>query len=247
MKSKRADIRGDLFGTKWKTRIGFWNVRTLPEYSKLKQGGKEMTSYKLDIMGLSETRWENDEIKIQNEKFLIFSGVGEDIEHRSGEGILMNKAARRSVMEWSPISEILARFKTKIRNLTIIQCYAPTETTNKDMKEKFHQQLHETITAVQKKDVIIVMGDMNAKIGSNNEGLEHVMGRHVIGNMNENGELFSDLCASCDLIIGGTVFPDKTCHKLSWVSPNNITENQIDHIAISKRLRSIRYEKQKGS
>ena len=117
-------------------------------------------------------------------------------------------------MEWSPISEwiILARFKTKIRNLTIIQCYAPREMTDKDMKGKFYQQLHETITAVQKRDVILVMGDMNAKIGSNSEGLEHLMGRHEIGNMNKNGELFSDLCASCDLIIGGTVFPHKTCH-----------------------------------
>ena len=63
------------------------------------------------------------------------------------------------------------------------------------------------------------------------------MGRHGIGNMNENGELFSELCASCDFIIRGTVFPHKTCHKVSWVSPDNITENQIDHITISKRLR----------
>ena len=79
------------------------------------------------------------------------------------------------------------------------------------MKEKFYQQLHETITAVQKKrDVIIVMGDMNAKIGSNNEGSEHVMGRHGIGNKTENGDLFGELCARCDLIIGGTVFPHKT-------------------------------------
>jgi len=141
-------------------------------------------------------------------------------------------------MEWSPISEriILARFNTKICNLTIIQCYAPKEMMDKDMKEKFYQQLHETITVVQKRDVIIVMGDMNGKIGSNNEGLEHVMGRHGIGNMNKNGELLSELCASCDLIIGGTVFPHKTCHKVSWVSSDNITENQIDHITISERF-----------
>ena len=46
MKSKRPDIGGDLFGMKWKTRIGFWNVRTLREYGKLQQVEKEMTSYK---------------------------------------------------------------------------------------------------------------------------------------------------------------------------------------------------------
>ena len=53
---------------------------------------------------------------------------------------------------------------------------------------------------------------MNVNIGPNNEGLEYVMGRHGIGNMNENGELFSELCANHDLIISGTVFPHKTSH-----------------------------------
>ena len=82
-----------------------------------------------------------------------------------------------------------------------------------------------------------MMGDVKAKIGPNNEGVEHVMGRHGFGNMNENGELFSELCASHDLTIKGAVFPHKTCHKTTWVSPNNITENQTDHIAISRRFR----------
>jgi exonuclease III len=89
----------------------------LREYGKLKQVVKEMTSYNLDIMGLIETKWkENGEIKTQNGNFLMFSGVGEDIGHRSGVGILMNKEARKSLMEWSPVSEriILACFKTKI-------------------------------------------------------------------------------------------------------------------------------------
>ena len=97
-------------------RIGFWNVRILREYCKLKQVEKEMTSYNLDIMGLIETKWkENGEIKTQNENFLIFSGVGEDIKHKSGVGIIMNKEAQRSLMEWSPVSEriILACFKKK--------------------------------------------------------------------------------------------------------------------------------------
>jgi hypothetical protein len=105
------------------------------------------------------------------------------------------------------------------------------------MKEEFYQLLNETITTVRKRDAIIVMGVMNVKIGPNNEGLEYVMGRHGIENMNENGELFSVLCASHDLIVGGTVFHHKTCHKVSSVSPHNITENQIDHIAIRRRFR----------
>jgi hypothetical protein len=109
--------------------------------------------------------------------------------------------------------------------------------TENDKKEEFYQKLSETIATAIKRDIIIVMENMNAKVGANNEGLEQVMGRHVIGNMNENDELFSELCASCDLIIGGTVFPHKICHKVSWVSPDDKTENQIDHIAINKRFR----------
>jgi endonuclease/exonuclease/phosphatase family metal-dependent hydrolase len=39
------------------------------------------------------------------------------------------------------------------------------------------------------------------------------------------------------MVTGGTVFPHKTCHKVSWVWPNNITESQIDHIGISRKFR----------
>jgi len=55
--------------------------------------------------------------------------------------------------------------------------------------------------------------------------------------MTENGELFSELCANCDLITGGTVFPHKTCHKVSCVCTDNITVNGIEHIAFTKRNR----------
>ena len=61
MRRKWTDSRGNLFGMKWTTRIGFWNVRTLTEYGKIKQVEKEMMNYKLDVMGLSEMRWKTVE------------------------------------------------------------------------------------------------------------------------------------------------------------------------------------------
>ena len=63
------------------------------------------------------------------------------------------------------------------------------------------------------------------------------MGRNGVGNMNENGELFADLCAFNDLVIGGTVFPHKTIHKTTWTSPDGNTENQIDHFTVSRKWR----------
>ena len=44
-------------------------------------------------------------------------------------------------------------------------------------------------------------------------------------------------CADNELIIGGTIFPHKNCHKVSWVSPDFRTENQIDHFLISRKWR----------
>ena len=80
----------------------------------------------------------------------------------------------------------------------------------------------------------MLMGDVNAKVGTDRKGREREMGPNGIGKMNENGELFADYCAVNSLVLGGTL----TCHKVTWVPPTEDTKNQIDHIAISKRWRS---------
>ena len=70
-----------------------------------------------------------------------------------------------------------------------------------------------------------------------NTGYEDIMGAHVLGQMNENGERFADLCALNQLVIEGSIFPHKRIHKATWISPNHVTENQIDHICISRKFR----------
>jgi hypothetical protein len=106
-------------------------------------------------------------------------------------------------MEWKPISEkILTEcFKTHIQNVTLIQCYAQTEATGKNKKEEYYQQLSDAIWKVGKIDIIKMMRDMNATIGSNNKGLKHVLKQHGIGEKNENGELIVNLCAIYNLVI----------------------------------------------
>ena len=118
------------------------------------------------------------------------------------------------LIEWHPVSAriIVARFKTTIRNIVMIQCYAPTAAAEEAEKQEFYVKLNE-ILRKQKKDIIILGGDLNAKVGQENEGLEHIMGRHGLGERNENGQLFVDFCARHDLVIGGTIFLHKDCHK----------------------------------
>ena len=63
------------------------------------------------------------------------------------------------------------------------------------------------------------------------------MGRHGIGQMNESGERFAELCANNKFVIGGIIFAHKRIHKATWVSPDRITENQIDNFSVNKKFR----------
>ena len=171
----------------------------------------------------------------------IYSGSPQDDDNKSreGVGILMDKEAKKSLIEWHPVSAriIVARFKTTIRNIAMIQCYAPTAVAEEDERQAFYVQLNEVLRKQKRRDIIILGGDLNAKVGQENEGLEHIMGRHGLGEKNENGQLLVDFCARYDLIIGRTIFPQKNCHKVTWVSTDHKTENQIDHIAIGRQWR----------
>lgn len=77
----------------------------------------------------------------------------------------------------------------------------------------------------------------STKFGGQNEGCEAVMGKHGVGKMNENGEKFAETCVNNNLVIGGSVFPHKAIYKITWVSSDHATENQIDHICICKTFR----------
>jgi hypothetical protein len=189
---------------------------------------------------MSEVRWsEFGEMTTQDGATFLYSGrpEGENVSCE-GVGILLDKEARRSLIEWQPVSAriTVARFRTNIRNIVMVQCYAPTAVAEDIERQELYMQLNDILKKL-KEDTIIVGGDLNAKVGQDNKGLEHVMGRHGLGERNENGQLFVDFCASHDLVVGGTIFPHKDCHKVTWVSPDHKTKNQIDHVAIGRKWR----------
>ena len=97
--------------------------------------------------------------------------------------------------------------------MNIVKCYAPTNDKTDETKEEFYNQLHDIMSNLGDKNVNVIMGDFNAKIGSDNQGYENVMGVHGLGVMNDNGERFVNACAANNIVIGGSVFPHKKIHK----------------------------------
>ena len=165
----------------------------------------------------------------------------EEYAHTHGVGLLLSKDTAKSLIEWEPVSEriITARFTSNGRNITIIHCYAPTNSAEFEEKETFYQHLQTVTQKLPKRYIQVVMGDMNAKIGKDNDNWKGTMGKEGLGQMNENGLLFADFYTLNELIIGGTLFPHKPTHKSTWISPDLQTENQIDHITITKKWRRV--------
>ena len=68
--------------------------------------------------------------------------------------------------------------------------------TETEEKEAFNEQLQELMDKLPRRDLKILMGDLNAKVGADNTNRELVMGKHGVGIQNENGELLTKLAAS---------------------------------------------------
>lgn len=220
-------------------RFGTWNVKTLYQTGKLAQASRILESYKLAFLGISEMRWNQcGQLVTTKGHVCLWSGMpNENDTHQRGVGLLVNARARGAILDYKFVNERImsVRFKCKVRNLSVIQCYAPTEDADAETKQEFYDQLNNIIADTPKRDLKVLMGDFNAKVGSDNNDIEHVMGKHGLGEMNDNGELLVELCGLNQFKVGGTLFPHKAEHKVTWVSPDSRTQNQIDHICISAK------------
>ena len=228
-------MRKDLNATKTKIRLGHWNVRTMYETGKLVQVTSEMRRFNLHVLGVSESRWTGSgRMKTTTGETVLYSGRDND-QHHEGVTIVLKKGLERCLLEWKPISSrlISARLQGRHINITIIQCYAPTNDSDEEDKEDFYSQLQAEVGKAPRHDLLVVMGDLNAKVGSDNTDYERVMGKHGMGTRNDNGERLVEFCAMNNLVIGGTLFTHRDIHKLTWTSPNGRDKNQIDHLMIN--------------
>ncbi|KAK7095834.1 hypothetical protein V1264_005198 [Littorina saxatilis] len=213
------------------------------ETGKTAQVAAEMRNYNLSILGISESRWTGSgQRRLVTGEMLLFSGHEEEgAPHTRGVALMLSETAQRALIGWEAHGPriLTATFRTKKRriNLDIIQCYAPTNDTEEEDKEEFYNRMATIIQKCPSRNITIVMGDLNAKIGSDNRGYEEIMGQQGLGEMNDNGERLADFCATNNLVIGGSLFQHKRIHKATWISPDLSTENQINHVCIGKKFR----------
>ena len=151
------------------------------------------------------------------------------------EGVALE--AHAALSGWEPVNSRITTAKFATKKKDIIQCCAPTNDAKEEKKKHFYEQLPAVLHRRGAKDITTLVGDFNAKIRMDNTGYEDIMGTHRLEQMNENGEHFADLCYLNQLAIGGSIFPHKCTHKATWISPNHVTENQIDHICINRKSR----------
>ena len=96
-----------------------------------------------------------------------------------------------------------------------------------------------TIEKVNKRDVIVIMGDFNAKIGENWGRLNsNAIGPYGLGERNPRGDRLEDFAVENDLVIANTLFQHPKRRLYTWTSPDGNTRNQIDFILIKRKWRT---------
>ncbi|CAF3825274.1 unnamed protein product [Rotaria sp. Silwood1] len=133
-----------------------------------------------------ETRWTGKEETATGD----FIWSGEENIHANGVGFLLSGKAKNALIGYNPVSSrvITARFNATPFKITAIHVYAPTSASSDEEIEAFYNSIENTLAKVPKKDLILMSGDWNAKVGNDNTGWNSVMGRYGFGDRNDRGE-----------------------------------------------------------
>ena len=131
---------------------------------------------------------------------------------------------------------ISVHFQGKPFNITVIQVYAPTSNAEETEVERFYEDLQDLVELTPKKEVLFIIGDWNAKVGS--QETPGVTGKFGLEVQNEVGERLIEFCQQNALVIANTVFQQHKRRLYTWTSPDGQYQNQIDYILCSQRWRN---------
>ena len=126
-------------------------------------------------------------------------------------------------------------FLGKPFSISVIQVYAPTSNAEEAEVERFYEDLQD-LQLTSKKDILFIIGDWNAKVGS--QEIPGVTGKLGLGIWNEAGQRLTEFFQENTLVIANTLFQQHKRRLYIWTSPDGQHQNQTDYILCSQRWRS---------
>ena len=223
--------RNSLFHAKCNTRIACWNVRSIGTLSdqseKLQSVLRTMKEKRIELLALSESRWTGQGVsKIRAHTIPFILGLSLSMSMH-GVAFVLSPLARASWEAagcvFDAVSERIVRIRVKLHLsfATIIAVYAPTNPTTSTSEAmspstEFYSLLQSVIASVPHKDMLIVLGDLNAHIGQSSPHWKSIVGPFITDDTNKNGSLLLDFCASNNLFIANTWFQHKPIHLTTW-------------------------------
>ena len=145
--------------------IGTWNVRSMNQ-GKLEVVEQEMARVNVDILGISEPKWTGMSEFNSDDHYIYY--CGQESLRRNGVAIMVNKRVQNAVLGCNLKNDrmISVSLQSKPFNITVIQVYALTSNAEEAELEQFCEDLRDLLELTPKKDVLFIIGDWNAKVGS---------------------------------------------------------------------------------
>ena len=132
---------------------------------------------------------------------------------------MVNKRVRNAVLGCNLKNNrmISVRFQGKPFNITVIQVYAPSNAEETEV-EQFYEDLQDLLELTPKKDVLFIIGDWNAKVGSQETpGVTDKFGLEI---QNEAGQRLIEFCQENTLVIANTLSKQHKRRLYTWTSPD---------------------------
>src|SRR5574337_630408 len=203
MESKQKEYPAvDVTGDRSKVRcckeqycIGTWNVRSMNQ-GKLEVVKQEMARVNVDILGISKLKWTAMGEFNSDDHYIYY--CSQESLRRNGVAIMVNKRVQNAVLGCNLKNDrmISVRFQGKPFSITVIQVYDPTSNTEEAEVEWFYEDLQDLLELTPKKDVLFMIEDWNAKVGSHET--PGVTDKFGLGIRNEAGQRLIEFCQEKD-------------------------------------------------
>ena len=171
---------------------------------KLEVVTQEMARVNIDILGISELKWTGMGEFNSDDHYIYY--CGQESLRRNGVAIMVNKRVRNAVLGCNLKNDrmISVRFQGKPFNITVIQVYVPTSNAEEAEVEWLYEDLQELPELTSPKDVLFIIGDWNAKVGS--QETPGITGKFGLGIWNEAGQRLTEFCQENTLVIVNILF-----------------------------------------